>query len=78
MPVEPLGAAGLKGVDPGERVLLRAAFDDASVRAFRTADAIAAVLVASGGLIAFAGIRNPRRRGFVDRAVETPSRQVAP
>jgi hypothetical protein len=104
---QPLGAAGLEGAHPGERVLLRAAFDDASVHAFRVADAIAAVLVASGGLIAFAGIRNPRRsvaaelcpagalcgasqelittgqsrildRGFVDRPVETPSRQVAP
>jgi EmrB/QacA subfamily drug resistance transporter len=58
---EPLGAASLAGVHPGERVLLRAAFDDASVHAFRVADAIAAVLVMSGGVIALAGIRNPRR-----------------
>jgi EmrB/QacA subfamily drug resistance transporter len=59
---QPLGAASLEGVRPGERVLLRAAFDDASVHAFRVADAIAAVLVASGGLVALVGIRNPRRR----------------
>ena len=58
---EPLGAASLAGVHPGERVLLRSAFDDASVHAFRVADAIAAVLVMSGGVIALAGIRNPRR-----------------
>ena len=58
---QPLGAASLAGVRPGERLLLRAAFDDAAVHAFRVANAIAAVLVASGGLIAFAGIRNPRR-----------------
>ena len=58
---QPLGAAGLGGVHPGERVLLRAAFSNASVRAFRVADTIAAILVASGGLIALAGIRNPRR-----------------
>ncbi len=58
---QPLGAASLEGVRPGERLLLRAAFNDAAVHAFRVADAIAAVLVASGGLIAFAGIRNPRR-----------------
>jgi MFS family permease len=58
---QPLGAASLVGVRPGERLLLREAFDDAAVHAFRVADAIAAVLVASGGLIAFAGIRNPRR-----------------
>jgi EmrB/QacA subfamily drug resistance transporter len=59
---QPLGSPSLVGVPPGERVLLRAAFDDASVHAFRVADAIAAVLVASGGLIALAGIRNPRRK----------------
>jgi EmrB/QacA subfamily drug resistance transporter len=58
---QPLGAASLQGVRPGERPLLRAAFDDAAVHAFRFADTIAAVLVASGGLIALAGIRNPRR-----------------
>jgi EmrB/QacA subfamily drug resistance transporter len=58
---QPLVAASLVGVPPGERVLLRAAFDDASVHAFRVADAIAAIFVVSGGLIAFAGIRNPRR-----------------
>jgi hypothetical protein len=49
-------------VPPGERVLLRATFEDASVHAFRVADTIAAVFVAGGGLIAFAGVRNPRRR----------------
>ena len=58
---QPLGPASLQGVHAGERVLLRAAFDNASVHAFRVADAIAAILVASGGLIALAGIRNPRR-----------------
>jgi EmrB/QacA subfamily drug resistance transporter len=57
----PLGSPSLVGVLPGERVLLRATFEDASVHAFRVADTIAAVLVASGGLIALAGIRNPRR-----------------
>jgi EmrB/QacA subfamily drug resistance transporter len=58
---QPLGAVSMEEVRPGERVLLRAAFDDASVHAFRVADVIAAMLVVSGGLIAFAGIRNPRR-----------------
>jgi len=58
----PLGSPSLIGVPPGERVLLRATFEDASVHAFRIADTIAAVLVAGGGLIALAGIRNPRRR----------------
>ncbi len=59
---QPLGLPSLVGVPPGERVLLRATFEDASVHAFRVADAIAAALVASGGLIALAGIRSPRRR----------------
>jgi EmrB/QacA subfamily drug resistance transporter len=59
---QPLGSPSLVGVPPGERVLLRATFEDASVHAFRVADAIAAVLVASGGLIALAGVRNPRRK----------------
>ncbi len=44
---QPLAAASLVGVRPSERPLLRAAFDDAAVHAFRVADAIAAVLVAS-------------------------------
>jgi EmrB/QacA subfamily drug resistance transporter len=58
---QPLGPPSLTGVPPGERVVLRATFEDASVHAFRVADTIAAVLVAAGGLIALAGIRNPRR-----------------
>jgi EmrB/QacA subfamily drug resistance transporter len=58
---QPLGSPSLARVPSGERVLLRATFEDASVHAFRVADAIAAVLVAGGGLIALAGIRNPRR-----------------
>jgi EmrB/QacA subfamily drug resistance transporter len=59
---QPLGAASLKRIRrSGERNLLRAAFDDGSVHAFRVADTIAAVLVVSGGLIALAGVRKPRR-----------------
>jgi hypothetical protein len=58
---QPLGAPSPEGVDPGERLLLRVSFDDASVHAFRVADTIAAILVVSGGLIALAGVRNPRR-----------------
>jgi len=59
---QPLGSPSLVGLPPGERVLLRATFEDASVHAFRVADTIAAALVAGGGLIALAGIRNPRRK----------------
>jgi EmrB/QacA subfamily drug resistance transporter len=58
---QPLGAARLAGTNPRERVLLSAAFGDAAVHAFRVADTIAAILVVSGGVIALAGLRNPRR-----------------
>jgi hypothetical protein len=58
---QPLGGASLDGVGPGERARLRLSLDDASVDAFRTANVIAALLTASGGLISLAGIRNPRR-----------------
>jgi predicted MFS family arabinose efflux permease len=59
---EPLGVVGLGGVHHGERVLLRAAFSDGAVHAFRVADTIAAFFVIGGGLIALAGIRDPRRK----------------
>jgi EmrB/QacA subfamily drug resistance transporter len=58
---QPLGAARLAGTNPRERLLLSAAFGDAAVHAFRVADTIAAILVVSGGVIALAGLRNPRR-----------------
>ncbi len=58
---QPLDATSLAGVRPDERLLLRTTFDDAAVHPFRVADIIAAVLVAGGGMIALAGIRNPRR-----------------
>jgi len=58
---QPLVAVSLDGVHPGERALLTAAFDDASVHAFRVADTIAAIFVLGGGAIALAGLRTPRR-----------------
>ena len=58
---QPLGAPSLQRVNPAERPVLRAAFDDASVHAFRVADTIAALMVVGGGLVALAGVRNPRR-----------------
>jgi EmrB/QacA subfamily drug resistance transporter len=58
---QPLGPTSLERVSPAEQILLTAAFDEASVHAFRVADTIAAILVVSGGAIALAGIRNPRR-----------------
>jgi EmrB/QacA subfamily drug resistance transporter len=58
---QPLGSPNLASVRPAERPILTAAFGNASVHAFRVADTIAAILVVSGGLIALAGIRDPRR-----------------
>jgi EmrB/QacA subfamily drug resistance transporter len=45
-----------------QRPFLRRVFEDASVEAFRVAIGISAALVVAGGLIALAGIRNPRRK----------------
>ena len=49
------------GVPADERALLARATEDASVSAFHLGLGIAAALVAGGGLLGLAGIRNPRR-----------------
>lgn len=59
---QPLGPSSLEGVRPEERPLLRAAFDDASVHAFRVADAIAAILVVSGVSLRSPGSAIPAAR----------------
>jgi len=50
------------GVPSTERPVVRGALVDASVHAFRTGMAIAGALAMLGGMIALAGISNPRRR----------------
>ena len=54
------GAAG--DAPAGERPLLRQVFEDASVDSFHVGIGISGALVVAGGLIALAGIRNPRRK----------------
>jgi EmrB/QacA subfamily drug resistance transporter len=52
---------GAPGVPAAERTLLARATEDASVSAFHVGLGIAAALVAGGGALGLAGIRNPRR-----------------
>jgi hypothetical protein len=57
----PLGGASVSGVPPGDRRVLTTAFTDAAERAFHLGIIVSAALVAAGGAISLAGIRNPRR-----------------
>jgi len=54
------GAAG--DAPPPERPFLRRVFEDASVDSFHVGIGISGALVVGGGLIALAGIQNPRRK----------------
>jgi hypothetical protein len=57
-----LAVARPAGLDAGEGAAIASATRDAAVSAFHTAMGIAAALVAAGGLLGLAGIRNPRRQ----------------
>jgi EmrB/QacA subfamily drug resistance transporter len=65
-----LGRLSAPGQAPAERALLARASEDASTHAFHVGMGIAAGLVAAGGLLGLAGIRDPRRRPV--RARECP------
>jgi EmrB/QacA subfamily drug resistance transporter len=56
-----LSRADVQGLPPGEAVRVAGATEAASVHAFHVGMGISAVLVASGGLLGLAFIRNPRR-----------------
>jgi EmrB/QacA subfamily drug resistance transporter len=58
----PLTTGAADDAPPAQRPFLRRVFEDASVDAFRVGIGISAALVVAGGLIALAGIRNPRRK----------------
>jgi MFS family permease len=58
----PLTTEAARDVSPPERRLLARVFEDASVDAFQVAMGISGALVAAGGVISLAGIRNPRRK----------------
>ncbi len=56
-----LGTPSVQGVPPRQAHAITAAAEAASLHAFHDGMAIATVLVALGGLVGFAWIRNPRR-----------------
>ncbi len=56
-----LGVVDLTAVPVAQRAALTRASEDASTRAFHVGMGIAAALVAIGGVLGFAGIRDPRR-----------------
>jgi EmrB/QacA subfamily drug resistance transporter len=58
----PLTTGTVGDAPPPERPFLRQAFEDASVDSFRVGIGISGALVVAGGLIALAGIQNPRRK----------------
>jgi EmrB/QacA subfamily drug resistance transporter len=58
---QPLAEVTAEGLPPPVRRRLEEATDAASVSAFRLGMAIAAALVAGGGLLGLIGLRNPRR-----------------
>jgi len=58
----PLSSEVPGGLAPAERRRVSEALDAASVDAFRIAIALAALLMAAGGVISLAGVRDPRRR----------------
>ena len=69
----PLGRPGVHGLPPGQAHALTVAAEQASVHSFHLGLAIAATLLAVGGLAGAVGIRNPR--GHV-RARECPEGQL--
>jgi hypothetical protein len=71
---QPLGTVAARGVPPAVRAEVERAAREASVDAFRVGMAVAGGLVALGGVLGLAGIRNPRRR--VD-ARDCPGGQLA-
>jgi EmrB/QacA subfamily drug resistance transporter len=70
---QPLAAVEVEGVPEAVAREVREAAEDASVGAFRVGIGISTALVALGGVLGLAGIRNPRRR--VD-AADCPGGQL--
>jgi len=71
---EPLSAVEVQGVPEDVRTSVREAAQDASVGAFRVGVGISVALVALGGILGLAGIRNPRRQVA---AADCPGGQLA-
>ncbi|HTA06767.1 MAG TPA: DHA2 family efflux MFS transporter permease subunit [Solirubrobacteraceae bacterium] len=58
----PLGLPSVRGVPPAQAHAVRVAAEGASLHSFHMGMAIAAALVAIGGVVGAAGIRNPRKQ----------------
>jgi EmrB/QacA subfamily drug resistance transporter len=71
---QPLARVVVKDVPPPVRAEVAAGSQDASVKSFHVAIAIATVLVALGGVLGLVGIVNPRRRV---EAADCPGGQLA-
>ncbi|MCW3020259.1 MAG: family efflux transporter permease subunit, partial [Solirubrobacterales bacterium] len=73
----PLGRPDVHGLRPAQAHALSSAAEQASLHSFHLGMAIAAVLVALGGLIGVAGIRNQRAHADADvRAVDCAGGQL--
>jgi hypothetical protein len=59
---QPLGSVSVAGIPEDERASVSEAGEDASISAFHDGLGMATALVALGGVLGLAGIRNPRRR----------------
>ncbi|MFL5887440.1 MAG: MFS transporter, partial [Thermoleophilaceae bacterium] len=66
---EPLSDRAARSLRDGDRVVVKAALDSASVSAYRLGIGAGAALVVFGGVVSLIGIENPRRRV---RAEECP------
>jgi EmrB/QacA subfamily drug resistance transporter len=64
----PLGRPDVQGMPSAQAHAVRAAAEGASLHAFHLGMAVAAVLVAIGGLVGAAGIQNPKRQSEVKAA----------
>jgi hypothetical protein len=62
-----------KQVPPGERASARVLLTDAGISAFRDGIVVSAALVAAGGLISAAGVRNGPRPASSRVSEATPS-----
>jgi hypothetical protein len=75
-----LGRPEVQGLPPGQAHALTTAAEQASVHGFHLGMAIAAVLLAAGGLVGALGIRNPRARETAEdgrvRAADCPRGQL--
>jgi EmrB/QacA subfamily drug resistance transporter len=72
----PLGLPALHGMPSAQAHAIRAAAEGASLHSFHLGMVIAAVLVAIGGMVGVAGIRNPRREEEEIHAESCPGGQL--